>query len=207
MHEDGLALERARELVGRRRADARALELDALAAVEVAHAGHHDPRRVDDGASPRPASQRPHAAARHMPPRKPLGVVSGVLKSPCASSQTTRASGSWRSTVGSVVMQIEQSEASRTGNSAGGQRVVDLAAGLEQAAARVAQVVLEAAGRASPGEPIIRGSTPSSRASRGASASAPRAPPGVRSDVRQSSATTDALTGPSTPARASRRTP
>ena len=81
-----------------------------------------------------------------MPPRKPLGVVAGVLKSPWASSQTTRASGTWRSTVGSVVMQIEQSEASRTGNSPADMRVVDLAAGLEQAAARVAQVVLEARG-------------------------------------------------------------
>jgi hypothetical protein len=30
-----------------------------------------------DGA--KPASQTPHAAARHMPPRKPDGVVSGVL--------------------------------------------------------------------------------------------------------------------------------
>ena len=42
-------------------------------------------------------------------------------------------------------MQIEQSEASRTGKSPVGHRVVDLAAGLEQAAARVAQVVGEVA--------------------------------------------------------------
>ena len=31
-----------------------------------------------------------------MPPRKPLGVVSGVLRSPCASIQTSATSG-WRS--------------------------------------------------------------------------------------------------------------
>ena len=30
--------------------------------------------------SPSPASQRPHAAARHMPPRKPLGVVVGRVE-------------------------------------------------------------------------------------------------------------------------------
>src|SRR5207249_10664986 len=30
----------------------------------------------------------PHAKARHIPPMKPEGVVSGVLKSPCASIQS-----------------------------------------------------------------------------------------------------------------------
>src|SRR4051812_48301601 len=52
-----------------------------------------------------------------MPPRKPLVVVSGVLKSPWASSQTTCTSGSCATTAGSVAMQIVQSEAVRTGRS------------------------------------------------------------------------------------------
>ena len=118
MHVDRVALERARERVGRRGADARALELDALAAVEVAHAGHHHARRVDARRSrpaPRPSARtrRPGTCRRG----SRSASSSGVLKSPCASSQTNRASGTWRSTVGSVVMQIEQSEASRTGKS------------------------------------------------------------------------------------------
>ena len=50
-----------------------------------------------------------------MPPRKPDGVVSGELKSPWASSQSTHASGRWRARTGSVVMQIEQSDAVSTG--------------------------------------------------------------------------------------------
>ena len=57
----------------------------------------------------------PHAPARHMPPRKPEGVVSGELKSAWASSQSTQASGRWRTSVGSVVRQIEQSHDVRTG--------------------------------------------------------------------------------------------
>ena len=190
VHEDRVALERAREppraaRCRRPRARARRARRRRGRARRIitTRAGS------STASSPSPASQRPHAAARHMPPRKPLGVVAGVLKSPCASSHTNRVSGTWRSTVGSVVMQIEQSEASRTGKSPGRHGVVDLAAGLEDAAARVAQVVLPVPRAASsPGEPICRTSTPSSRASRGASASTPRTPPGVRSEVRQRSA-------------------
>ena len=78
-----------------------------------------------------------------MPPRNSLGVVSGVLKSPCASSHSTCTSGAWRTTAWNVVMQIEQSDDVRTGKRSGRQHVLDLAAGLEQAAVRVAQVVLE----------------------------------------------------------------
>jgi hypothetical protein len=52
-----------------------------------------------------------------MPPRKPEPVVAGVLKSPCASSQTTHAAGSRRASAGSVETQIEQSDASSTGYS------------------------------------------------------------------------------------------
>ena len=50
-----------------------------------------------------------------MPPRNSLGVVLGVLKSPWASSHSTCTSGAWRTTAWKVVMQIEQSEAVRTG--------------------------------------------------------------------------------------------
>ena len=73
-----------------------------------------DPGSIVSG---QPASQRPHAAPRHMPPRKPLGVVSGVLKSPCASIHRNRTPGTRRATVGIVAMQIEQSEAVSSGNS------------------------------------------------------------------------------------------
>src|SRR5689334_16892253 len=58
-----------------------------------------------------PSVQTPQAADRHMPPRKPLGVVSGVLKSPWASSQRKRTEGSRATTAGNVPMQIVQSEA------------------------------------------------------------------------------------------------
>ena len=50
-----------------------------------------------------------------MPPRKPLGVVSGVLKSPCASSHSSHASGQRRATAGTVATQIEQSVAVSSG--------------------------------------------------------------------------------------------
>jgi hypothetical protein len=52
-----------------------------------------------------------------MPPRNPLGVVSGELKSACASSQSTFVSGRSRRADGSVVRAIEQSLAKRSGNS------------------------------------------------------------------------------------------
>ena len=65
--------------------------------------------------SSKPASHAPHAADRHIPPRKPDGVVSGSLKSGWASSHSTHASGRSRATAGSVVMQIEQSEEVSTG--------------------------------------------------------------------------------------------
>jgi hypothetical protein len=50
-----------------------------------------------------------------MPPRKPLGVVSGVLKSPWASSHSSDASGQRRPTAGTVPTQIEQSVAVSSG--------------------------------------------------------------------------------------------
>ena len=78
--------------LGRARRRARVQE-HALAGVEVAHRRTmHDPRGIDAGARGRCPTRRT-APARHMPPRKPLGVVSGVLKSPWASSHRTRASG------------------------------------------------------------------------------------------------------------------
>ena len=52
-----------------------------------------------------------------MPPRKPLGVVSGVLKSPCASIHRKLTPGMRRATVGIDAMQIEQSEAVSSGSS------------------------------------------------------------------------------------------
>ncbi len=75
----------------------------------------HMTTRAGSRPDPRPLSQMPHAPARHMPPRKPEGVVSGELKSAWASSQSTQASGRWRTRVGSVVRQIEQSHDVRTG--------------------------------------------------------------------------------------------
>ena len=101
---------------GRRRRDA--LELDALAAVDVAHAGHHDPRGVERRAVEARRPRRPHAPARHMPPRNSLGVVSGVLKSACASSQSTNASGRSRASTG----QRRDADRARSARSSTGKR-------------------------------------------------------------------------------------
>ena len=147
--------------------------------------------------SSKPASQTPQAAgeahAAEEPRRRRLGVVEvGVGVEPEHAARR----GARRATAGSVVMQIEQSEDVRTGKRPRGQRVLDLAAGLEQAAARVAQVVVEAGRRAgSPGVPTSRASTPQALAERlGQRARAL----GGRRRCGPTSGTAAALTAPST---------
>ena len=143
---------------------------------------------------------QPDGAPRHMPPRNPLGVVSGVLESPCASNHSdahVRAPGARRPRTSSG-RSCNPSDVS-TGNARRVQRRPRTHRPLEQA-------------RASPQvrrpvrDPRLAGS-PTSRASgssASASASAPRDAPAVRSEVRQRSAVT--LSGRPTRARASRRT-
>ena len=195
------------------RTDAVGVQQHALVAVEVADAAHHDRARVDRRRrrSPRPRRRtRPQAHAAEELRRRRLGrveVAVGVEPQDHrvgAAAHERRAAWSGRSS---------SRERSSTGKCSAGQRVLDLAAGLEQAAARVAQVVgpaavVRLAGRAdharldAAGVARARARAPAPRARR----------PSDRSDVRQSSATRlmsvkASLNGPSTPARASRRTP
>src|SRR3954467_10984150 len=72
--------------------------------------------RSGASAGGKPESHTPTDAPRHIPPRKPLGVVSGVLESPWASSHSTLTSGTRAATAGKVERQIVQSDDVRTGN-------------------------------------------------------------------------------------------
>ena len=144
MHEDGVVLERAREAVGRRGPDARALELDALAAVEVAHPGHDHARRIDRGvvAEPRvpaPAGGGEAHAAEEAADRRVGGVEVAVGVEPEDPRLRHVAEDGRQRRHADRAVGREQHRAQPRG-----QRVVDLAAGLEQAAARLAQVVLVA---------------------------------------------------------------
>ena len=105
-----------------------------------------------------------------MPPRKPLGVVSGVLKSPCASSHSSHASGQRRATAGTVATQIEQSVAVSSGR----RRDRDGDGGRLERRARVAQVLVVARRRAArAGSPTTRASALSARASASRAGRAP----------------------------------
>ena len=182
-----------------------ALERLALGAVEVAHAGEHD------------AVGRHHLLGQ---PRVP--EPARARQAPC------RRGSRWRWSRGVEVAVRVQPQHLRVGAVAGhggerGERdralgrqqhwhvarrqgVLDLAAGLEQAAARVAQVCVE-------GLRARLARLADLRAPRGPGAWPPAAPgrprprtaAGVRSEVRQRRATGAALIGPSTGARASRR--
>ena len=128
-----------------------------------------------------------------MPPRKRDGVVAGELKSPCASSQRTNASGRSRASTGSVVTQIEQCagaqdrEARRRGRRRTAARRPR--AGSRATSRRSSSNVLS---RGSPGVPTSRGATPARAAIASASARVPSAAKPARSDVRQSRPTTPA---------------
>ena len=90
---------------------------------------------------PRPLSQRPHAPARLMQPRKPVVLVCGVSKSAWASSQRMRAFGAVRATAGSVARPSAQSGASVTHGVPAPTAAESSAAGAHQDAARGLQVL------------------------------------------------------------------
>ena len=122
-----------------------------------------------------------------MPPRNPLGVVSGVLKSPCASSHSTCTSGTWRTTAWKVVMQIEQSEEVRTGKRSGAS-ACPRPGRRPRAGSRASR-----AGRRRSARPAARRACRPGARRGPAPAPAPRRRarrPRVRSDVRQRSAAT-----------------
>ena len=162
----------------------------------------HSTTRV--GIERRPSRARvPHAARAgqaHAAEEAADGVVSGVLKSPWASSQST-------ARVGAVARDGRQrrqrrsssAPASSIGKRAGRQRVVDLAARLQQAAARVAQVVLPVRPRAA------RRASRRTAARRRAAGRSPRpaparrAPPAVA--VRRAAQQRDDAVSPSLPLR------
>ena len=215
MHVDRRAVERVR------RRDER---LDALAPIDgdVARARAARARRRRGRARPR--ARRARRAAAPAEARRPSAAGAGEAHA--AEEAARRGVGRVEVAVGVEPEHLRVGAVARrrraawsarsssrrarsTGKLAAGERVVDLAAGLEQAAARVAQVVVVAR-RAR----LARRSRSCAPRRRGARRAAAPAPPrrarraGVRSDVRQRRPTTDAaLSGPSTPARASRRTP
>ena len=145
MDVDLVALERAGELVGWRRADARALELHALAAVEVAHAGHDHARGIEHAVAeprvPAPAGGGEAHTAEEAARRRVGRVEVAVRVEPGdARRRVVAQHGRQRRDADRAVRREQHRKAP------GGHRVVDLAARLEQAAAGVAQVVGEAAG-------------------------------------------------------------
>ena len=179
----------------------------ALAGVEVADAGEHHAARGRSAPRRGPRPTRPQAPARHMPPRKPLGVVSGVLKSPCASSQSTRASGRWpQRRPASVVSAIEQS-ADEQHREAARRRARRPPGRRPRAGSRATSRRSSSQPRVArlPGRADEARLAPSRSASRGERLRAARAA-GSRSEVRQQHATTGAHR-PFHAARASRRTP
>ena len=107
-----------------------------------------------------------------MPPRNPLGVVAGVLKSPCASIQATCTSGSRSTTSGSVAMQIEQSDAVSTGSAPASNASRTAAAAASSTGRAAGRSSLQSRTAGSPGSPTTV--PPSARAS----ASRARARPG-----------------------------
>ena len=169
----------------------------------VARSPHAAHPRSGSKAGSKPASQRPHAAAEahaaEEAARRRLGRV-GVARARRATARARPAT--WRATAGNVVRQIEQSDAVSTGKRPAASISSTWPPASQQAAARVAQVVLvggdpRLAGRRRPAAPPGRARAPAPRRR----ARRPR----VRSDVRQRSAAT--LSGRPTRAPASRRTP
>ena len=194
VEEDPLAADRLRDVRHGHAPHARAVERRALRRIEVARVAEHHARASSP--APYPLSHSPQAAASGMPPRYPEPLVAGVLKSPCASSQTTTAAGSRAASTGRVASATVHCAATSTG--AGPATAAAAASSTGRAPRRSSSQPWTAGGEGSPTAAGVA-------AQRGAEQLGAADAVGVRSDVRPRRTVT--VTARSTPGRASRRRP
>ncbi len=177
------------------------------ARVEVAHAGEHHALGWGTASrrGPRPSARRRRARrhAAQVAAGRGVGRVE-VRRGRPATARARRAAGA--ASAGRVVRAIEHSAARSTGRLAADSASSTCPPASSRQPRDAAQVLVVAAARLGRLADHAR-LAPSRSPTSGASSSTPRPAAGVRSEVRQRSATKETLIAPSTSARASRRTP